>query len=150
MMRRSSLLALVFGLLPVAAFADTPSQKISFQPQVKGLHCLKPETVAMISELVARIGPIQVTSTCGGRHARHSQHYSGKAIDFRPLATSPRKAAAVARSLASVGGVGSYSNGLLHADVGEREISWYGHKRSRYAAAASKRSRYARVARNSN
>lgn len=149
MMRRSSLLAFVFGFLPAAAFADIPAQKISFQLQVKGLHCLKPETLAMISELVAKIGPIQVTSTCGGRHARHSQHYSGNAIDFRPLATSPRKAAAAARSLASVGGVGSYSNGLLHADVGEREISWYGHKRSRYAA-AQKRSGYARVARNSD
>lgn len=126
-----------------------PSQKISFQPQVKGLHCLKPETVTMISDLVAKIGPIQITSTCGGRHARHSQHYSGNAVDFRPLATSSRKAAAAARSLANVGGVGTYSNGLVHADVGAREISWYGHKRSRYAA-ASKRGRYARLARNSN
>lgn len=147
MMRRSLLLALGFGFLPAVALADIPAQKISFQPQVKGLHCLKPETLTMISELVAKIGPVQITSTCGGRHARHSQHYRGKAVDFRPLATSPRKAAAAARSLASVGGVGTYSNGLVHADVGEHEISWYGHKRSRYAS-AGKRSRYARVARN--
>lgn len=103
----------------------------------------------MIAELVAKIGPIQITSTCGGRHARHSQHYSGRAIDFRPMATSSRKAAAAARAIESVGGVGTYSNGLVHADVGAREISWYGHKRSRYAS-ASKRSRYARLARNSN
>ncbi|MCR4521225.1 MULTISPECIES: DUF882 domain-containing protein [Bosea] len=103
----------------------------------------------MIAELVAKIGPIQITSTCGGRHARHSQHYSGRAIDFRPMATSSRKAAAAARAIDNVGGVGTYSNGLVHADVGERELSWYGHKRSRYAS-ASKRSRYARLARNSN
>lgn len=103
----------------------------------------------MIAELTAKIGPIQITSTCGGRHARHSQHYSGNAIDFRPLATSARKAAAAARSIASVGGVGTYSNGLVHADVGVREASWHGQKRSRYAS-ASKRSRYARLARNSN
>jgi len=149
MMRRLSLLAFVCGFLPSVVLADVASEKISFQPQVKGLGCLKPETKAMIDELVAKIGPIQITSTCGGRHARHSQHYSGRAVDFRPLATSPRKAAAAARALANVGGVGTYSNGLVHADVGELEISWYGHKRSRYAH-ASKRSRYARVARNSD
>lgn len=124
--------------------ADEPIQKISFQPQVKGLGCLKPEARAMITELVAKIGPIQITSTCGGRHARHSQHYLGRAIDFRPLATSSRKAASAARSLANVGGVGTYSNGLVHADVGEREAYWHGYKRSRYAA-AHKRSRYAAV-----
>ena len=148
MMRRLSLLAFVCGLLPVSALADVAPEKISFQPQVKGLGCLKPETKAMIAELVAKIGPIQITSTCGGRHARHSQHYSGKAIDFRPMATSPRKAAAAARSLASVGGVGSYSNGLIHADVGAREASWYGQKRSRYASVGA-RSHYTRLARNS-
>lgn len=127
--------------------ADEPIQKISFQPQVKGLGCLKPEARAMITELVAKIGPIQITSTCGGRHARHSQHYLGRAIDFRPLATSSRKAASAARSLANVGGVGTYSNGLVHADVGEREAYWHGYKRSRYAA-VHKHGRYARVARN--
>ncbi|MGX1740751.1 hypothetical protein ACWIEX_04270 [Bosea sp. NPDC055353] len=103
----------------------------------------------MIAELVAKIGPIQITSTCGGRHARHSQHYSGRAIDFRPMATSSRKAAAAARAIESVGGVGTYSNGLVHADVGAREASWHGHKRSRYAS-AGKRRHYTRVARNSN
>lgn len=149
MMRRLSLLALLCGFLPAAALADGVPEKISFQPQVKGLGCLKSETKAMIAELVAKIGPIQITSTCGGRHARNSQHYSGRAIDFRPLASSPRKAAAAARAIDNVGGVGSYSNGLIHADVGAREASWYGHKRSRYAS-ASKRSRYARLARNSN
>lgn len=142
------LLACVSAFLPFAALADEPIQKISFQPQVKGLGCLKSETRAMITALVAKIGPIQITSTCGGRHARHSQHYSGRAIDFRPLAVSARKAAAAARSIESVGGVGTYSNGLVHADVGLREASWYGHKRSRYAS-AGKRSHYTRLARNS-
>ncbi len=141
------LLACLSAFLPAAAKAEESIQKISFQPQVKGLGCLKPETRSMITELVAKIGPIQITSTCGGRHARHSQHYLGRAIDFRPLATSSRKAAAAARSLANVGGVGTYSNGLVHADVGEREAYWHGYKRSRYAS-ASKRGRYARLARN--
>lgn len=115
--------------MPVLAHADSSITQVSFQPQVKGLGCLKPATVAMIKELTDKIGPIQITSTCGGRHARHSQHYSGKAIDFRPRATSARKAAAVAKTLDNVGGVGTYSNGLVHVDVGELEISWFGHKR---------------------
>lgn len=86
----------------------------------------------MIEELVTKIGPIQITSTCGGRHVRHSQHYLGKAIDFRPLATSPRKAAAAARALDSVGGIGTYSNGLLHVDVRDNEVAWYGYKGRRH------------------
>ena len=121
--------------MPVLASADSPIEKVSFQPQVKGMGCLKSEAVAMVKELIDKIGPIQITSTCGGRHARHSQHYSGKAIDFRPLATSARKAVAVAKALESTGGVGSYPNGIVHVDVGDRELSWFGHKRAsrRYA-----------------
>lgn len=139
-MRKFALAALVavcWSVSPSFA-ADVPLAKISFQPQVKGLGCLKPETLGMIKELIAKIGPIQITSTCGGRHARHSQHYRGNAIDFRPLAASPRNAAAAAKAIDSVGGVGTYSNGLVHVDVGEREIAWYGHKRSRRLAYAGR------------
>jgi uncharacterized protein YcbK (DUF882 family) len=128
--------------LPVLAHADGSVEKVSFQPQVKGLGCLKPEAVAMVRDLVAKIGPIQVTSTCGGRHARRSQHYHGKAVDFRPLATTARKAVAVAKAIENVGGVGSYPNGVVHVDVGDREISWFGHKRTNrrlaYAARATR------------
>jgi len=118
--------------------ADTHLAKVSFQPQVKGLGRLKPAALAMVKELTEKIGAIQITSTCGGRHARNSQHYHGNAIDFRPLATSPRTAAAVAKSIDNVGGVGSYSNGLVHVDVGDREIAWYGNKRSRRLAYAAR------------
>lgn len=116
--------------MPVLAHADSSVKQVSFQPQVKGLGCLKPEAVSMVRELTDRIGAIQITSTCGGRHARRSQHYSGKAIDFRPLATSARKAVAVAKALDNTGGVGSYPNGIVHVDVGDRELSWFGHKRA--------------------
>lgn len=127
---RSIIAAVILTVsMPVLAHADSSITQVSFQPQVKGLGCLKPAAVAMIKELTDKIGPIQITSTCGGRHARHSQHYSGNAIDFRPRATSARKAAAVAKTLDNVGGVGTYSNGLVHVDVGELEISWFGHKR---------------------
>src|SRR6218665_2854231 len=113
-----SIVAAVFvaATVPVMAHANIPLEQVSFQPQVKGLGCLKPEAVAMVKELIDKIGPIQITSTCGGRHARHSQHYSGKAIDFRPLATSARKAVAVAKALDSTGGVGYYPNGIVHVD----------------------------------
>lgn len=147
-MRRSLLLACALLFLPRLALADVPLEKISFQPQVKNLNCLKPETLAMITALIERIGPIEITSTCGGRHARHSQHYAGRAVDFRPMATTPRKAAAVARSLDGVGGVGTYSNGLVHADVGAREASWHGHTRSTRYAKAYQRRHYTRLARN--
>lgn len=130
-MRQFVLATLIVAGSSALSHAEGSLDKISFQPQVKGLSCLKSETRAMIRELVEKIGPIQITSTCGGRHARNSQHYRGKAIDFRPLATTPRKAAAVARSMDSIGGVGSYSNGLVHVDVGERQLSWFGHKRAK-------------------
>ncbi|MEN5083673.1 DUF882 domain-containing protein [Bosea sp. TWI1241] len=135
-MRHVASVAVIAAFWSTASLANLPLEKIAFQPQVKGLACLKPETLAMLKELIERIGPIQITSTCGGRHARNSLHYSGKAVDFRPLGTSPRKAAAVARSMASIGGVGAYSNGLVHVDVGERQANWYGHKRSRRVAYA--------------
>lgn len=139
-MRQLVSAVIIAACLPVVAHANVPLEQISFQPQVKGLGCLKPEAVAMIKELIAKIGPIQITSTCGGRHARHSQHYRGNAIDFRPLATSTRKAVAAAKALQSTGGVGSYPNGVVHADVGEREASWYGHKRANRRLAYAGRS----------
>lgn len=135
-MRQFVLAAMLVACCPAISRADASLQQVSFQPQVKSLRCLKPEAVAMVRELVAKIGPIKITSTCGGRHARNSQHYRGKAIDFRPLATSTRKAVAVAKSLDNTGGVGSYPNGIVHVDVGDLEISWYGHKRSRRVAYA--------------
>jgi uncharacterized protein YcbK (DUF882 family) len=139
---RCIVVAVIFAVsVPVLARADSAIEHVSFQPQVKGLRCLKAETVAMIRELVEKIGPIQITSTCGGRHARNSQHYRGKAIDFRPLAATPRKAAAVAKTLDAVGGVGSYSNGLVHVDVGDRQFAWYGFKRSNRRLAYNTRGR---------
>lgn len=140
-MRHLVLAASIAACAPGLAHANVSVERVSFQPQVKGLSCLKPEAVAMIRELVAQIGPIQITSTCGGRHARRSQHYHGKAIDFRPLATSTRRAVAAAKALESTGGVGSYPNGIVHADVGDREISWYGHRRAKRRVAYAGRSR---------
>lgn len=102
----------------------------------------------MIAGLTARIGPIQITSTCGGRHAHNSQHYRGNAIDFRPQRNSVGAALAALRSMPRVGGIGSYPGGLIHADVGAREASWYGHRGgSRLARNAGLRAQYASLTR---
>ncbi|MCP8940748.1 hypothetical protein NK718_19655 [Alsobacter sp. SYSU M60028] len=110
------------------ALADGPgcAGQVCFQPQVKGVSCLSDETRKMVEDIVARIGAIEITSTCGGRHARHSAHYRGKAVDFRPKATTPRQAAAALRGMSQVRGVGAYRNGLLHADTGDRVFAWGG------------------------
>lgn len=106
---------------------------VSYQPQVHGMGCLRPQTRVMIAQLTSRIGPIQITSTCGGRHAHNSQHYRGNAIDFRPVRASVGSTLAVLRSMSIVGGIGSYSGGLIHADVGDRVAQWHGRGRSRFA-----------------
>ncbi|RYD65223.1 MAG: DUF882 domain-containing protein [Verrucomicrobiaceae bacterium] len=132
-------------LLLVAAFALTASSaqaQVSFQPQVRGFSCLRPATRAMISHLTSRIGPIEITSTCGGRHAHNSQHYRGLAIDFRPLAVAPSRAVAALHGMPEIGGVGAYANGLVHADVGARQVSWFGGRTRRYAHSRHPQSRY--------
>ena len=80
----------------------------------------------VVEAIVERIGAIEITSTCGGRHARHSAHYSGKAIDFRPKAVTSRTAVAQLHSLPEARGIGAYSNGLVHADVADRDYAWGG------------------------
>jgi uncharacterized protein YcbK (DUF882 family) len=102
------------------------ANSISFQPQVKSLSCLTSQARTMVHRLAEKIGPIEITSTCRGRHARRSQHYRGNAVDFRPKAVSARVAVAALRGLPEVGGVGSYGNGIVHADVGDLVHSWHG------------------------
>lgn len=100
------------------AFSTPAFAQVSFQPQVHGLGCLQPSARAMVAHIVQRIGAIQITSTCGGRHARHSMHYRGLAVDFRPRSVSPARAAQVLHSMPEISGIGTYRNGLIHADVG--------------------------------
>lgn len=127
---------LALGIFVAAFAAPATAEVVALQPQVRGLGCLRPETKAMMRRLQARIGMIEVTSTCGGRHARGSMHYSGRAIDFRPLGVSPSKAASALRAMPEVGGTGTYPNGIVHADVGPLRHAWHGHghaARRRYA-----------------
>ena len=116
------------------AEARSATSYVSLQPQVRGTGCLQPRTRAMISQITARIGPIEITSTCGGRHAHNSQHYRGNAIDFRPKAASVGAALAALRGLPIVGGIGSYAGGLIHADVRAERIVWHRGPRRSYAS----------------
>ncbi len=129
--------------LATAAQARPATSYVSFQPQVRGLGCLQPRTRAMIAQLTARIGPIEITSTCGGRHAHNSQHYRGAAVDFRPRAASVGRTLAVLRSMPQVGGIGSYAGGLIHADTGPHRLAWHGSARHRVARAHRSYARYA-------
>lgn len=133
-----SLLALAIVASGLVGFlspaeARLATSYVSFQPQVRGMGCLQPKTRAMIAHITQRVGPIEITSTCGGRHAHNSQHYRGAAIDFRPKHASAATTLAALRSMPEVGGIGSYSGGLIHADVGARQASWHGHARHRVA-----------------
>jgi uncharacterized protein YcbK (DUF882 family) len=124
---------LALGAILLLSPATAGATEVVLQPQVHGLGCLKPETKAMMRRLQARIGLIEVTSTCGGRHARNSLHYSGRAVDFRPVSTSASNAVAVLRSMPEVGGVGTYPSGVVHADVGHLKHAWFGHGRRHLA-----------------
>ena len=134
----------VFLLTPATAQArDYCKGDLCFQSKAR-TSCLKPQVWSILRTVAARVGPLEVTSGCDGRHARRSHHYSGRAVDFRPMRASARSAIAVLRTLPQVGGVGSYSNGLVHADIGELRHSWHG-QRSTTRYAEARRPRLTRV-----
>ena len=133
MWRPAIIVSMLMTSLPAHA-AGSCDREICFQPKAK-VGCLTSTTWGMLDRLVARIGVIEVASACDGRHARRSAHYRGEAIDFRPLQATPRAAIAVLKTMPEVGGIGSYSNGLVHADVAPRKLTWFRHlKTSRYAS----------------
>jgi hypothetical protein len=45
---------------------------------------------------------------------------------------------AVMRGMTEIGGIGSYGNGLLHADVRPTRIAWHGHRTIRFASARAR------------
>lgn len=144
MRREFALACLVAPILgaPLEAQALPASSYVSLQPQVRGTGCLQPRARSMISQITARVGPIEITSTCGGRHAHNSQHYRGNAIDFRPRSASVGATLAALRSMPIVGGIGSYGGGLIHADVRAERVVWHGRGRS-FASLKRPRSSYA-------
>ena len=134
----------VFLLTPATRQArDYCKGDLCFQSKAR-TSCLKPQVWSVLRTVAARVGPLEVTSGCDGRHALRSHHYSGRAVDFRPMRASARSAIAVLRTLPQVGGVGSYSNGLVHADIGELRHSWHGQRKGTRLA-GTRRSMVTRV-----
>lgn len=123
------------ALLPTIAGAETPfadhcEGNICYQRKVR-LSCMKPEARRLLLEIAARFGKIEVASACDGRHAIRSAHYVGKAFDFRPYSAPRADVVAFLKASPHVGGVGTYSNGLIHADVSDRKMAWHGSGRGR-------------------
>ena len=56
------------------------------------------------------------------------------------MQASSRAALAVLRSLPEVGGIGTYSNGLLHADIRTHRFAWHGFRKARTRCAKGRRS----------
>lgn len=76
-----------------------------------------PDLRQVLNTIEASYGHVKVTSVCGGKHARHSFHYRGQAVDFR-VSGSGSAAARFVRSLDQGNHV--YTNGIFHIDLGPR------------------------------
>lgn len=111
-------------------FADYCEGNICFQGKVNK-SCMTPDALRLLQEIATRFGKIEVASACDGRHARRSAHYVGKAFDFRPYSASRADVVAFLKAAPHVGGVGTYANGLIHADVADRKMAWHGRGRGR-------------------
>jgi hypothetical protein len=145
-MLRFALAAGLFLLPASAAFSrDYCQGDICFQKKAK-VSCLNPAVWGILHKVTAQVGPVEVTSGCDGKHARRSHHYTGSAVDFRPMRASSRMAVAVLRTLPEVGGIGTYSNGLVHADIAARKFAWHGHGKQRVSYARGLAARQARIA----
>jgi hypothetical protein len=79
----------------------------------------------ILHRLAAHIGTLEITAGCNGRHARHSYHYRGMAVDFRPLHASQGSAMMALRRDPAVGGVIAEGRGLVHVDIGHRGFGKY-------------------------
>jgi hypothetical protein len=132
-----------FAALVAAAFVTAPGPALSaesckgdlcFQKKAR-TGCWKPEVWDMLHKVAARVGPLEIASGCEGHHARGSYHYRGMAADFRAVKRSEASVVAVLRSMPEVGGIGTYGNGLIHADLRAKKFAWHGFRKSRFASA---------------
>lgn len=116
---------LLSGLLAsLAAFgaasgARADASAFSQQPQTR-TGCIKPEIWTILERLKDKVGELELTAGCNGKHARHSFHYRGMAMDFRAVNASQSKVMALLKADPDVGGVIAEGHGLVHVDVGHR------------------------------
>lgn len=69
-------IALTIGLvvLPVTAMSrDYCEGSFCFQKKAR-TSCLKPEVWSILHKVAARVGRLEITSGCDGKHARNSYH----------------------------------------------------------------------------
>src|SRR3712207_254115 len=119
-----------FFALPVSASArEFCEGNFCYQKQTR-VNCLRPGVWDVLNTVAAHVGRLQITSACDGKHASRSFHYSGQAVDFRAMHASQEAVVAVLRTLREVGGIGTYSRNLVHADIGARKFAWHGQQRS--------------------
>lgn len=124
---------LMLGLLfvPVSANAyDYCKGNFCYQKKAR-VSCLKPGVWNVLNKVAAQVGRLEITSGCDGKHASKSFHYSGRAVDFRAINASQKDVVAVLRKLPEVGGIGTYTRSLVHADIGNRKAAWHGQQGSR-------------------
>lgn len=96
--------------------------------QVK-TSCFTPELKRLLAALKTKLGGNQIMVTSGfrgtNRARRGSFHRRCMAADVQIQGVSPRQVAAAARSLAGIGGVGTYCHTRsVHVDVGPRR-DWF-------------------------
>jgi hypothetical protein len=122
------LIVAVFGLLALSlpAWAHDHCEGDFCYQRKAHVSCLRPGVWQVLATVAARVGRLEITSACDGRHAPRSFHYSGQAVDFRALHASQAAVVAVLRSLPEVGGIGTYARNLVHADIGARKFAWHG------------------------
>lgn len=93
--------------------------------------CFPSRLNAVLRDISGHFGrPVVVTSGYRGGGRSGSYHRKCQAADIQIAGVAPSAIARYARSMDSVGGVGTYGHTRsVHVDVGDRVFSWYGNRR---------------------
>lgn len=120
--------ALKYGLDDSSPYTAKPKKKVTgYSGGVRwaaSSSCLTGSLVSLVSSVASNFGSVTVSSTCRSRGhnasvggAKHSQHLSGNAVDFR---VHGNYGGVYAYLRANAGGVHHYGGGLFHADMGPK------------------------------
>ncbi len=121
--------ALKYGLDDSSPYTTKPKKKVTGYSGggvrwAASSSCLTGSLVSLVSSVASNFGSVTVSSTCRSRGhnasvggAKHSQHLSGNAVDFR---VHGNYGGVYAYLRANAGGVHHYGGGLFHADMGPK------------------------------